>query len=70
MDSNNNKTAFLDQVNIDLVSLLGEYGVSVPNNQEEAFKEDLYVLVADKVKGSFKNGVRVGWQRKAKQPAS
>ncbi|HUU41528.1 MAG TPA: hypothetical protein VMW42_11355 [Desulfatiglandales bacterium] len=60
MNTDNNKTAFLDQVNIDLVKLFEDYQVEVPGDEYEAFKEDLFVLVADKVKGSFKNGVRVG----------
>jgi len=48
------------------VKLLEEYQVNVPEKQYEAFREDLFVLIADKVKGSFKNGVRVGI-RKAQQ---
>jgi hypothetical protein len=64
MSIDTNKTAFLDQVNMDLVRLLEDYHVEVPGDEYEAFKEDLIVLVADKVKGSFKNGVRVG-QRKS-----
>jgi len=59
MDKNNKKD-FVETVKSDIEELLELYKVELSNNQTDAFKEDLTVLMIDRLKGSFKNGIRVG----------
>ncbi len=68
MDTKTKNKDFLQIVYSDLMSVLEEYKVVLPNpDEDQAFREDLITTVSDRIKGSFKNGISVGMRRKASQ---
>lgn len=58
------KRDFMAEVTTALAEVFALYKVTWPNKAEEkAFKEDLLLVVTDLIKGSFKNGIRIGRTR-------
>ena len=59
-----NKKDFMTEVIEALAEVFKRYKVTWPNQVEEkAFKEDLLTVASDLIKGSFKNGLRIGRTR-------
>ena len=71
MKKETNKPSFLDMAYADITALLKEYQVKLPDEEEDkAFQEDLITLITDKLKGSFKNGIRVGVKKQSGEKGS
>lgn len=61
-----NKKDFMTEVIEALVDVFNKYKITWPNKAEEkAFKEELLTVMTDLIKGSFKNGLRIGRTRAA-----
>jgi hypothetical protein len=56
-----NKKDFMDEVIDAFVDVFNKYKITWRNKAEEKeFKEELLMVMMDLIKGSFKNGLRIG----------